>query len=240
LTKYILYRLVLPLILLFGLCIYFNIIWPESGLFLNIASEVIGILITILYINWILKQHEVQRWNSTDIRIANRLRILLNATISSIRNGLGLSYDILDECTLKSNDLIVVHNELIRVAEHVISPVTYQQVCILDTKGWKSLATQITNAHNGILMFLNAFQVRLDPQQIANLLDLQEALSNSLTFYVVFPDIAGIPEIELPKTRTPAIVLQQSGYEETAKEIQKALVLIKEISKSIIESSTNG
>lgn len=233
--RYLLYRLVLPLIVLFGICILLSLRWPEVGLFVNIASELIGILITILYVDWILKQHELQRWNTTDIRIANRLRILLNTTVSSIRSGLGLSYNVVNELALRSNDLITIHNELMRVAEHAISPVIYQQVCTLDRNGWKLLTTQIANAHNGALAFFNAFQSRLDPQQITRLLDLQEALSSSLIFYTIFPDIAGVPEIELPQTNTPPVLLQQSGCKNTAKEIQKAISLVKEISKSIIE-----
>lgn len=224
-------RLVLPLAFLFGLSLLIHREWPAEGFFLNLATEIVGILITISYVDWILKQHEKQRWQSTDKRIANRLRILLNATVSGIRDGLGFDPDIIDERVLMSQNPIAIHNESIRVAEHVISPVVYQRVRALDPRGWKSLATHITNAHNGTLAFLSAFQARLSPEQISDLLDLQEALSNSLTFYTVFHDLAGVPEDKLPQTRTPPAILQKSGYEATAKEIQTALALAKKLSQ---------
>ncbi len=236
-TKSLWSRLVLPLVLLFGFALLVNEVWSAGGFFLNLATEVIGILITVSYVEWILKRHERQRWHSTDARITNRLRILLNSTVSSIRNGLGFSPDILDERVLASNDLIAIHNEIIRVAEHVVSPVVYQRVRALDPKGWKSLAAQITNAHNGTLMFFNAFQARMNPDQISNLLDLQETLSNILYFYMVFPDLAGVPENELPQTRTPPLVLQQSGCEGTAKDLQRVLALVKTLSQSIVKAA---
>lgn len=227
--------LVLPLVLLFSVSLSIHTAWPADGFFLNLATEIVGIIITISYVAWILKQHEKQRWLSTDTRIANRLRILLNATVSSIRAGLDFGPDIQDEGVLASKSLIAIHNEIIRIAEHVISPVVYQRVQTLDSRGWKSLATHVANSHNGTLTFLNAFQARLSPEQTSNLLDLQEALSNSLTFYTVFPDLAGVTENDLPKTRTPPEILQQSGYEATAKELQRALALTKRISQSITQ-----
>lgn len=225
--------LALPLVLLFGVVISIHTRWPADGFFLNLATEIIGILITIVYVDRIFKRHEMQRWLSTDTRIANRLRILLNAIVTGIRAGLGFGPEVLDEGCLVSKSPIAIHNEIIRIAEHVISPAVYHRVRALDSRGWKSLATQVANSHNGTLTFLNAFQARLSPEQTSDLLDLQEALSNSLIFYTVFPDLAGVTERDLPKTRTPPEVLQQSGYEATAKELQRVLALTKRISQSI-------
>jgi hypothetical protein len=230
-------RLVLPLAFLFGLSLLIHGTWPADGFFLNLATEIVGILITIPYVDWILKQHETQRWLGADARIANRLRILLNSTVSGIRDGLGFSPDILDERFPVSKNLSAMHNEIIRIAEHVISPIVYQRVRALDPRGWKSLATHVANSHNGTLIFLNAFQARLSPEQISDLLDLQEALSSSLTFYTVFRDLAGVPENQLPQTRTPPEMLQQSGYEATAKDIQTALALVKKLSQSITQDA---
>ena len=225
--------LVLPLVLLFGLTIFIHRKWTDDSFFLNLSTEIVGIMITIFYVDWILRKHEKQRWLSTDVRIANRLRILLNATVSGIRDGLGFSPDILDEHILMSQNLVTIHNEIIRISEHVISPVVYQRICALDPRGWKSLSTHIANAHNGTIAFLNAFQVRLTPDQISDLLDLQEALSSSLFFYKTFYDLAGMQEEYLPPTRTPPVILQNSGYKDTANHIKSVLAIVKKLSQTI-------
>jgi hypothetical protein len=226
-------RLLIPLGLLFVAAFLISEKWPLDGFFLNLATEIIGIIITITYVHWVLGHQEKQRWQSTDIRINDRLRILLNMIVSGIRNGLGFSPDILDESVLKSKSLMAIHNEIIRVAEHVISPVMYQRLQGLDSEGWETLTVHITNAVNSTLTFLNTFQVRMHPRQISLLLDLYEALSNSLTFYRIYPDLAGVPKDELPPTRTSPEVLLQSFYEETTEDLQRVLALTKQLSEYI-------
>lgn len=226
-------RLILPLVILFGIAVLIHREWSADGFFLNLATEIVGILITISYVAWIIKQNEKQRWLSTDTRITNRLRILINATVSGIRDGLGINHDILNERVMASGNFIEMHNEIIRIAEHVISPVVLQRIQSLDSTGWKSLATHVANSHNGTLTFLNVLQSRLSPEQISDLLDLQESLSNSLTFYTIFHELAGVPDDQLPETRTNPKVLQQSGYESTSIELQRALALAKSLSQSV-------
>lgn len=163
-------RLVLPLVFVSGLTFLISIQWPTQGLFMNLATEVIGILITVLYVDWVLRYHEKQRWQSTDLIITNRLQILLNATISSIRSGLGFGPDIFGEGLMTSKRRDEVHKELIRIAERVIYPSVYQRVCALDSKAWELLANQVANAHNGILTFFHTFQARMEPNQLSILL----------------------------------------------------------------------
>jgi len=226
-------RLVFPLLGLFIVAIAVHKYWAADGFFLNLATEVVGILITICYVDWILRQHDQQRWLQTDVRIANRLRILLNGIISGLRNGLGFSIDIPDALMGETFDEYAVHKELMRVSEHSIAPSALSRVQALDQRGWDKLARNIQNSHNGVLTFLNVFQARLAPNQISNLLDLQESLAKSLTLYSIFPDIMGAPKDELPHTKTQPELLQQSGCETTAKELQKICVLVKKLSESV-------
>lgn len=227
-------RLVFPLLVLFSLAIVVHVYWIKAdGFFLNLATELIGILITICYVDWILREHEQQRWLSTDSRIANRLQILLNATISGLRRGLGFGTDVLNEQTIYSLDEYAMHKDVMRVGEHIIKPSAQSRVKALDKIGWVKLAEQIQNSHNGVQSFLNAFQNRLTPNQISDLLYLQDALAKSLTSYTTFPDIMGVPENELPKTKTPPEMLQQFGCESTSKELQNICDIAKKLSESI-------
>ena len=229
----LLMRLVLPLLLVSFASIIIHIRWQAGGFFLNLATEIIGILITLLYVDWIIRQRERKKWLGTDERISNRLRILLNSTVSGIRDGLGFDIDILDQRVLSTLNPVAIHDEIMRVGKSVIAPIVHQRVSALDQRGWKSLTAHLVNAHNGALAFLTVFQTRLSPDQISDLLDLQEALEYSLTFYSIFPEMAGVPEDELPETRTPPEILQKSFYENTANDIVKILALSKKLSQSV-------
>jgi hypothetical protein len=206
--------------------------WQAGGFFLNLASGVVCMLITICYVDWIMRQYQRQRWLPTDERIVDRLRILLNATISGLRDALGFGIDILDGRVGPTLDRYAIHKDVMRVGEHVIAPSALSRVQALDQSGWTKLARLIQHSHNGVLMFLNVFQTRLTPDQMSDLLDLQESLANSLTYYSIFPDVMGVSGDKLPKTRTPPEILQQLGCESTAKEIQKICALAKSLSES--------
>jgi hypothetical protein len=202
-----------------------------DGFFLNLTTELIGILITVFYVEWIIRRHENQRWLSTDERVIKRMRILLNSTITGLRSGLNFGVDVLDEQVGYSLDEYAMHKDIMRVGEHIIKPAVLSRVRALDQAGWAKLAQQIQNSHNSVISFLNLFQNRLRPDQISDLLDLQEFLNNSLTCYSVFPDILGVPEDKLPKTKTPPEELQQFCCEATAKDIRNVCSIVKKLSE---------
>jgi len=233
LNKSLFKRLVLPLILLIIIAVFIHIFFKKAdGFFLNLSTELIGILITICYVDWILREHEHQRWLSTDNRIIDRLQILLNATISGLRDGLCFGIDVFDERARNSRNAYAAHKDVIRVGEHIISPAALSRVKALDQAGWTKLARHIQKSHNSVLSFLNLFQNRLSPNQISYLLDMQESLDKSLTYYTIFPDIMGVPKDKLPKATTSPEELQQFGCESTANEIQKICILAKNLSES--------
>lgn len=226
-------HLVLPLLVTSGVSIAIHRHWPVDGFFLNLATALLGILITIWYVDWILRRHERLRWLPADKRIADRLRILLNATISGLRSGLGFGTDVLNLDLVSSSNTLAMHKDVMRIAEHVIAPAALSRISAIDQAGWSSLARHVQNSHNGTLAFLNAFQVRLDPVQISDLLDMQESLLNSLTYYSTFPDIMGVPDHLLPPSKTPPEILRQFGCESAAKELRNVCALARKLSNSV-------
>ncbi len=229
-------RLILPLAVCAALAFYINTRLSLDGLFINLSATFIGIALTVSYVDWILRMREAERWRSTDMRIASRLTILLNSTLSGIRAGLGFNVDILDFKTLQSGDLLAAHKEIVRIAQQIISPSLHKCIASLDQKGWQTLAFHMTNAHNGILSFLGAFQSRLDPKQICDLLDLQDSLAKSMISYKIFPELLGVPVDRLPTTTTPPQILQAFGINETANDLARVITLAASLSNSIAKS----
>jgi len=232
-NKRLLLPLLLPLSLVFLLAIFANIIWDTDGFFINLATEVIGILITVGYVDWILRRHEDQKWLSTDARISERLKVILNSTVTTIRVGLGVSHDIFDERVMRKADSNLMHGEVIRVAEHVLIPMLPQRIRSLDQNGWKILARNLQLMNAATMEFINNFRARLSPTQMNLLLDLDESLRHALISYRTFPDVLGVPDDQLPPSKTPPKEIQERGCTSTAMELQKVLTLTKELSNTI-------
>jgi len=228
---YFLKRLVLPLLFLFCVMITVNVFWEAGGFFINLSSELLGMLIMLIYIDWILRQHEKQRWLPIDKRITSRLQILLNKTISGLRDCLGFG-DVFDKSIGVSFDVYTIHKDMMHVGEDVIAPAALSRVQALNQSEWAKLARHIQDLHNDFLTFLNIFQTRLTPDQISDILDIQESLDKSLLYYSIFPDIMGVPESKLLQTKTSPKILQQLGCESTAKELQNICALSKRLSES--------
>jgi len=230
-SRILLTRLVLPLVGIFAGSIAVHLYWSAGGFFINVAAGIFCTLVTVCYVDWTLRRHERERWQSTDTRIANRLRVFLNATVSGIRDGIGFGPEILGD--LSPYDPITIHRAAMIAAEGIIAPALEQRIKALDQVGWESLARQIQNSHNGLLSFFAAFQARLAPEQIALLLDLQESLSQSVTYWNTFPDVMGVPEDQLPPKKTPGQVLQAEGCALAATALRKSLGLAKKLSATL-------
>ena len=216
-------QLLLPLAAATTLAILVHRFWSADGFFLNLAAGFVGSIVTVGYIDWILKRHEAERWSDTDARISTRLRTLASATITGIRTSFGYGTEIFDRRALESGDLEVMRAEVIRIATHVLSPGADAKIASLDQKQWKPFVThlQLMSSECGIM--LDRFGPRLHPKTMANLLDLQQDLEAAQTFWRMFPDVAGVPVDQLPHTKTPPGELQTAWCEITARDIRRVL-----------------
>lgn len=218
-------QIVLPLIAGTALAILVHLRWPADGFFLNLAAGFIGSLVTVGYIDWILKRHEQERWSEADYRINARLIRLASATITGIRAAFGFGTEVFDRKTLRKGSPEAMRKEVLRVATHILSPAALTRIAALNQKQWQSFVTHLHESATECENLLVRFGHRLEPKLIATLLDLQSHLEAAQTFWRVFPDIAGVPVAELPDTSTPPDELQTAWCELTAKDIQMVLEL---------------
>jgi hypothetical protein len=226
-------RLVVPLACAFALSIGLHFLWPAAGFFINLSTVPIGIIVTVFYVDWILARHEQMRWQVMDKRIAARMKTLLNAMVSSIRVSLNFGPKIIDpfvQDPLNPDDL---HAAVMSAAGRVVQPALYQRIAAFTPADWQRLQRQILPVHNAILQFLNAFHARLSPEQNAKLLDMEEALTQSLIAYQTFPDVAGVPLDQVPHGKTPPEILQKHISTSAADGLSKALTISYALSNSL-------
>jgi hypothetical protein len=227
-------RLVVPLLALFLGSLLIHHYWKADGFFLNLATELLGILITICYVEWTLNQHEQLRWSHTDRRVNDRLRVLLNGTVSSLRYSIGFGDDVLNREILLSNDARLMHQHLISVGTDIMAPALEKQIRALDEGGWRLLNNQVLRSASATLDFLQIFQSRLPPEQLTLLLDLEDALNGSITYYSTFPDVIGVPQDKLPNPQDPRqVAIQEAGIECAIRELQKVISICSRVSRNI-------
>ena len=159
-----------------------------------------------------------------------RLIQLANVTVLHLRVGLRIGLDELRSEELLSADSARGNREIRRAVTEVILPEVRTKVGALAQKDWANLAKGVGAARDKVELAIDRYAQRLDPKSMELLLDLQEGLQNTLTFYEVFPDLAGVPAHELPRTKTSPSLLQVQGYDSTANEIRLVLARAVELS----------
>lgn len=231
-------RLVVPLVALFFGSLLMHRCCDTDGFFLNLSTEVLGILITLCYVEWILYRLEQLRWNPTDRRVNDRLRVLLNGTVSSIRSSLGFGTDVLNQTILLSNDARLMHQDVISVGEHVISPALEGRITALDERGWQLLNNQVLRSASATIRFLQTFQSRLSPEQLTLLLDLEDALNGSMTYYSTFPDVIVVSQDKPSNPNDPRqCALQEAGIECAIRQLRNVISLCARISRNIPDNA---
>src|SRR5437868_4887472 len=63
---------------------------PWRSLFINLAAGLVGSMITVFYIEKIIRRSEQYEWTKVMGQIGRQVNILANATTSSVRLALGL------------------------------------------------------------------------------------------------------------------------------------------------------
>jgi hypothetical protein len=226
-------KLVLPLVLLALVSLGAHFLWDVDGLLVNIATEVLGIVITVAYVDWIVRRHDTDTWRGTDSRVRDRIEIFINGALSGVRSALGFGSDMLVDVTLQAGDVGAAHREVLRISEHVVEPQALTRIAGMDAKGWKRLVRHLQNTAAAADSLLDRFDSRLRPKQIELLLDIQQQANSALTYYSIVPEYAGIPADQFVESYEHAHDLQEWGAETTSKNVVAMLRLARQLSGTI-------
>ncbi len=238
--KHILTRLFIPLVILAILSIVLNLFVEFHGFFINLATELIGIILTVMYVDYIIKKRETEKWQNVENKISHALSTLVNATISTVRTAFGYGIDILDyevERAVMVNpteNINLMHKELMRISKEILEPTALARTSLLDQNGWISFIKGLQYLYESAEKFLTVHGAKLTPKQYELLIEFQEAVSKIMIPYTSFPDIIGVPDDKLPKgTRTPANEMKSVLNESLAKDIRGLLSKVCELGANL-------
>lgn len=222
------------LLILFLASLILHKLTPNDSFFLNLATEVLGIILTVFLIDRILKDQNKEKWKNVDKRIGTQLKLLINMSISGIRSSLKLDPNLIEHYSNNSTQPNEIHKAIVQIGTKEIKPNLLSLLSSLDSDQWFNLTLHLQTSNNSLNDFLNSFQTLVSPEQMEYLLDLQEALRHACTAYGVFPDVMGI---DLPPSQDEssidALTLQKSMCRSTAQDLEKVIILLEKLSISI-------
>ena len=135
-------------------------------------------------------------------------------------------------------DTIQAQREYLFYCRVGIEPHVPEQVTSLDVPGWKRLAEAIRTSYTNCENVLDLFGHRLDPRQLELLIQAQNHLRTALLPYETLPDVLGVPDDKLPRTKTDARQLRDHHSNWAATEIQAALKSLRELAEHELQRAS--
>jgi len=221
--------LVVPLTGLAAVALAIHAVWDWDGLLVNVATEVLGIIITVAYVDWILRRHESARWQGTQERLGQRLQVFVNYTISSMRTAFGIDMRALNQNILAMGDVKLAEQELSRFSRESLEPGLRSLLQDMDAASWPNLARSLQSIAARADEILDRYSWQLNPRQVELLLDVQSAAQAAPYLWVVFPELAGTDPSTVTTSGTPPDVIQAGGYDVATREIGTMLSAAREL-----------
>ena len=208
-------------------------VYPLDGLWLNLGASFIAIIVTILYVDRILERHDERRWHRPKKLISHRIMVTVGSNITNIRGALGIA---------PLNALITepraMHREYLKYCAAVIEPEVASQVGGLDQVGWKRLARAIEACYTNCENVLSLFASTLDPRQLELLIEMQNHLRTAALPYQTFPDLLGVPDNNLPATKSDPRELRDHHAGWAASELKEVLRSCRELGEYELNKAT--
>lgn len=230
-------KLVLSLVLAIVLSLFLHARWGWDGIFLNLASEFVGITATVVFVDWLLRRHERQTWSDVHARIAGIFRTYLNGLVTSLRVSLKCGPEEFIRIVGNTDDPAAIHTAQMVLARDTLRLGVRARLERFNPGDWRVLDRNLYATGVELDKLFDRFQQRLSPKQSRTILEMQETLGHCRQFYVTFPDIAGVPDEQLPKGAKDPVTLKRFHYESTANALTRLLDLALELDGTLLEGN---
>ncbi len=207
-------RLVLPLGAAASISIVLSICSPEPwrGLLVNLSATFLGSVITVFYVDEVLRRNEEHRWKTVMGHVGRQVNILANQCVSSFRSALGLPLPPFWDDPDLANSPPRMREAICHVAEIQVLP-SLNEMQDMDQDDWRNLANNMRGVIANCERVLALFGRNLDPLIMTLVLDLHEKATSVLTPYTVLPDLLGVPADEMkPNLRGESSVPLVRGF----------------------------
>ena len=218
-------RLIIPLGFLTALFFVLAFLVPcLNGLFVNLATTFLGILLTVCYVDYILRRHDKERWSATTARIESRIQHFAIVTSQSFRAAFNVDYHVIREAVINIDDPVSIRTEMIRVIRQELLPRVDAGVPAIDQKGWANLKAQLERIIRWSDQLISAFGNRLDPEVFSLILKIEDDINGIGALVITFFDVIGVPDDRLRAKPPHDAVAHKRGMEKViAKDVTQIL-----------------
>lgn len=192
-------RLVLPLGLLSIL--FLVIASPDSpaDLALNLATDLLTIIVTVLYVDWVVKEHEHAAWKGVEKYIAAEAGRAAHSFISDMAVGLDLEGQLFPSPA--PSNAVEIQQNVLRNAAALDRFAIEDALARLDKIHWALLMQKVSSRRADTAPLVSQFGARMAPNQLAAILAFRELTSSIVTYYDLMQDFLAVPITALPKVK---------------------------------------
>jgi hypothetical protein len=209
---------------------------PWRSLLINLAAGLIGSIITVLFVEKVIRWKEREEWAEVLDHVGKQVNILANGTTSSIRLALGLPLP------RPENEFEVVHNPrlmrqmMINLIEKELLP-RISQLAEMNQKAWNTFARNMQGSVADTERIMSLFSRNLDPVIMELILDIHEQARGLLGHYMTWPDLLGVSFEELkPNNRGESMVpFMKAEYKLIISEAERLLKTCAQLLREIDE-----
>ena len=207
---------------------------PWQGLFINLAATFIGILITVFYVDLILRKYEEERWSNVKIRAHQRIERMANLSIGAFRSAYNLGTDIFGESFLETDDRTEIRSMIARAAENVLIPLTPTRLNTVNRAEWKKVVQLLEVVAKMGDELLNLFGDKIEPEIFSQMLEIHNKAEGILAQYSLVPEAFGInDEVFLLSDTEKLLDSKQRARRLMAKDAQELLSLAANLLRSL-------
>jgi hypothetical protein len=185
------FLLALVLVLVASGCVALNHYWNTDGLLINLATEMIGIIITVFFVDRIINHREKVIWKKVEGKINNYTVVIINSTLSSIRGGLGFNGLEIFEYIGKPFETLPDLNttDLFNFAFDKVEKEASKRIVNMRDEDWNTLFTNFNNINDSIKRILDLYGSKISPDYFELLIELQDDFRYQRMIFLTWQDL---------------------------------------------------
>jgi len=188
--------LVIPLLLGVIISFVFAFIFPWQGFFVSLSTTFIGILLTVFYVDWILRENEKKLWENVQNRVYKNIIRFANISINGFRTAFNIGPDIYEYIDYDLSDKMI--KSMIISSNAWLLKFAPQKILEMNQSDWIILSKNLNSIWEEADRIINLYGGRINPEIFTLIVDIQDKAFSILSIYTALHDILGVPDERLP------------------------------------------
>lgn len=194
--SFIILRLIIPLAFIALIFLYLSQFFCRE-IFINLFTDFVSIIVTLLYINWIIQLQEKKKWKIIHERIRNNCGKIGQKIVSEIIRELGLEDKINPKIDLDNFSIQEFQQEINNRVKNLRKKEIAISLAKFDHEKWLRIIDKIRELKQQVENILIRYSDRLNPEDIDLLSKLEERSAVILNNYSLYEFFLQIPLIQV-------------------------------------------